>query len=177
MRSTTTIRGVTATVAAVLAAVLLAGCGGSGDGSGVASVSGDKGSAASGTGGKDDVAQAQEFVDCMRKQGVEMEDPDPETGKLNLRQFIGGGADMDKLRAGMDACRDSMPQSLKDKSDQQSDPETLGKFAACMRKNGVDVADPGPDGLDKDNLHTEDPDFPAALDNCRDLLTGKGGGR
>lgn len=175
MRRTTMTRAVTAGIAAALAAALLAGCGGSDDGSGVASVSGDKAAGTSGTGGEDDVAQAQEFVDCMRKHDVDMEDPDPRTGKLNLKQFIGGGADMGKLRDGMDACRDKMPQSLKDKSSQQTDPETLGKFAACMRENGVDVSDPGPDGLDRNTLHTEDPDFPAAMDECREVLTGSGG--
>ncbi|UNM16640.1 hypothetical protein J4032_21110 [Streptomyces formicae] len=172
----------------MLATVLLAGCGGSdGGGSDVASVKDasaaaeDGGSSGSGSGGKSDAEQAQEFVDCMRANGVDMEDPDPATGKLNLGAAMGPGADPQAMRKAMEACRDTMPQALKDKAAEKPDAqelESLKKFAACMRENGVDIEDPGPEGLDRGNLDTSDPDFQKALDACRELLTGAtGGGR
>ncbi|MEU2432150.1 hypothetical protein ABZ611_22050 [Streptomyces sp. NPDC007861] len=186
IRRALTARAVAVPVGTVLTAVLLAGCGGSdGGGSGVASVedanaAGDGGSGGGG-GGKSDAQQAQEFVGCMRANGVDMEDPDPATGKLNLGAAMGPGADPQAMRKAVEACRDKMPQALKDKAAEKPDAqelENLKRFAACMRENGVDMEDPGPEGLDRGNLDTSDPDFQKALDACREHLTGAtGGGR
>lgn len=181
--------------AALLAALtvsatgLLAGCGSGGDDSSeVASVDdrasdGDKGgSGGDGSGGDDaggdDAAQAQEFVDCMRANGIEMEDPDPQTGKLNLQEIVGGGADREALSEGLDACRDVAPQSLQDAGEAEQDPEALQEFTDCMRDNGVAMEDPGPEGIDPEAMPTADADYQSALDTCRDkLVTGSGGDR
>lgn len=154
---------------------LLAGCGGSGGGDDPQVASAGKGgtSATSGT-KKSNAEQAQAFVDCMRANGVTMEDPDPETGKLNLQQFAGSGADTTKLKKGLDACRDKMPQSIQVRSDQPLTPEQLDaqkQFAECMRHNGVDMDDPGPDGLDKQAILNGQKDQ-AAMTKCRDKLAG-----
>ncbi|WBB62545.1 hypothetical protein O7599_08430 [Streptomyces sp. WMMC500] len=171
--------------AALLAALtvsatgLLAGCGsGGGDGAQVASVDDQRSGGDEDGSGGDDVAQAQEFVDCMRANGIEMEDPDPKTGKLNLQEIVGGGADREELNEGLDACRDVAPQSLQDAGEAGQNPEALQKFTACMRDNGVAMEDPGPEGLDPQAMPTEDADYQRALDTCRDQLTeGSGGGR
>lgn len=183
MRNPVTARVLAVPTVAVLALGLLAGCGGSGGkDSGVASVSGGKSSASSdgGGGSKSNAAQAQQFVDCMRNNGVDMDDPDPKTGQLDLQSLkgTGGGADMQKLNKAMTACRDKAPQQLRKKADTKPDPEQLQKFVDCMRKNGVDLNDPGPDGLDDNDLSKAqaDPDFQKATSACRDYLTAAMGG-
>lgn len=170
-------------VAAVLAVGSLAACGGE-DGGGeseVASVSDGKPSR-DGDGGakRSNAEQAQRFVDCMRDNGVEMEDPDPKTGELSRPDVMpGGGTDIDKLRKAMRECRDEVPQDLRDRADRKPDAKQLKsmkKFAACMRDHGVAMEDPGPEGLDRDAILTDDPDFRDAMEKCRGKLTGAMGG-
>jgi hypothetical protein len=180
MRRRLTRRIPAATAAVLLAAGLLAGCGGGGDdGPGIASVA-ESGSA--GAGGEtqaasdsSDVEQAQEFVDCLRGEGLEVEDPDPVTGELNLQALTSADADRDKLMTAFQACQDKAPQSLQDRASQAPDTGQQKEFAQCMRDNGVDMADPGPDGFQPESLPTGDPDFDSALEACRDQL-GFGGG-
>lgn len=172
-------------IAALLAALavcstgLLAGCGSGGDdGSQVATVEDGKSGGAKDDSDDDDAAQAQEFVDCMRANGIEMEDPDPQTGKLNLEEIVGGGADRKALSEGLDACRDVAPQSLQDAGESKQNPEALQEFTDCMRDNGVAMEDPGPEGIDPQAMPTEDADYQSALDTCRDkLVVGSGGDR
>ncbi|MER7176565.1 hypothetical protein [Streptomyces mesophilus] len=162
--------------ALLVAALLLSGCGGSDEGSQVASVNDAKSPSAAGK--ADEAEQAQEFVTCMRDNGVEMADPDPATGKLDLEGVVGGGADRETLTKAMDACRDKAPQSLQDvggKPDAEQ-LEAMKKLAACMRKNGVEMADPGPEGFEQGSLTVDDPDFEKAMDACRDLLGAIRGG-
>ncbi|WP_407563092.1 hypothetical protein [Streptomyces sp. 184] len=173
---------------AVASTGLLAGCGsGNDDSSQVASVDDEKsggakdgkgGEGSSGGSGKDDAAQAQEFVDCMRANGIEMEDPDPQTGELDLQETVGAGADRKALSEGLDACRDVAPQSLQDAEEAGQNPEALEEFTGCMRDNGVAMEDPGPEGIDPEAMPTDDADYPSALDTCRDkLVAGSGGDR
>ncbi|CAL9279547.1 hypothetical protein SUDANB135_00173 [Streptomyces sp. SudanB135_2055] len=181
MRTPFTARAWAVPAAAVVAIGLLSGCGGSDDSSAkVATVSSGaatagNGAGSAGSGDTSNVKQAQKFVDCMRKNGVEMEDPDPQTGELNFQDLTGGGAKSTEMSKAMDVCRDKMPQSMQDQKD-NIDQESLQKFATCMRKNGVDVADPGPDGLDRDSMNQDDPDFQKAMDACRDNLGARSGG-
>ncbi|WP_105972959.1 hypothetical protein [Streptomyces geranii] len=182
MRRRLTRRIPAATAAVLLAAGLLAGCGGGGDddGPGIASVAESAGGGGSGgetaaASDKDEVEQAQEFVDCLRGEGLEVEDPDPVTGELNLRALATADTDRDKLMSAFQACQDKAPQSLQDQASQAPDTEQQQKFAQCMRDNGVDMADPGPDGFTPESVPTGDPDFDTALDACRDRL-GFGGG-
>lgn len=190
MRRRLTRRIPAATAAVLLAAGLLAGCGGGGDdGPDIASVaeseSGSESGSGSGSGGsggetaaasdKSEVEQAQEFVDCLRGEGLEVEDPDPVTGELNLQALATADADRDTLMKAFQACQDKAPQSLQDQATQAPDTEQQKEFAQCMRDNGVDMDDPGPDGFTPESVPTGDPDFDTALEACRGQL-GFGGG-
>jgi hypothetical protein len=182
MRRRLTRRIPAATAAVLLAAGLLAGCtGGGGDESGVASATTEEAAgqdqAAEGS-DKSDVEQAQEFVDCLRDEGLEVEDPDPATGELNLQGLADSGTDRDTLFQALQNCGDKAPQSLQDQADQppsEEQQEQMQQFAQCMRDNGVDMADPGPEGLAPDAVPTEDPDFDSALETCRDEVNVGGG--
>ncbi|WP_369036454.1 hypothetical protein [Streptomyces adonidis] len=180
MRRRLTRRIPAATAAVLLAAGLLAGCGGGGDdGPDIASVA-ESGSAGGGgetaaAADKSEVEQAQEFVDCLRGEGLEVEDPDPVTGELNLQALATADADRDTLMKAFQACQDKAPQSLQDQASQAPDTEQQKEFAQCMRDNGVDMDDPGPDGFTPESVPTGDPDFDTALEACRGQL-GFGGG-
>lgn len=180
MRRRLTRRIPAATAAVLLAAGLLAGCGGGGDdGTEIASVAGNESGSASGetqaASDKSDVEQAQEFVDCLRAEGLEVEDPDPVTGELNREALASADTDRGKLMSAFQACQDKAPQSLQDQASRAPDTEQQKEFAQCMRDNGVDMADPGPDGFQPESVPTGDPDFESALEACRDQL-GFGGG-
>jgi hypothetical protein len=59
-------------------------------------------------------------------------------------------------------------------SDPSDDAEAGREFARCMRENGVpDFPDPGPDGqLAQPHGDEDDPEFRAAMDECRELAPG-----
>lgn len=184
MRRRVTRRIPAATAAVLLAAGLLAGCGGGGDdGPDIASVAeSGSGSGSGGSGGetaaasdKSEVEQAQEFVDCLRGEGLEVEDPDPVTGELNLQALATADAGRDTLMKAFQACQDKVPQSLQDQATQAPDTEQQKEFAQCMRDNGVDMDDPGPDGFTQGSVPTGDPDFDSALEACRGQLDFGGG--
>lgn len=182
MRGALKVRALTLPAAAIVAMGLLTGCGDTDGGtSKVASVNGEGGTTGGGASDKSDAEQSQEFVGCMRDNGVDMEDPDPETGQLDMQSVMGGGANSDALRQAMEACRDKAPQAMKDRGGSQGNPdaaqlENMKKFAACMRENGVDMDDPGPEGFDRESMNMSDPKFQDAMGECREFLGGMMGG-
>ncbi|MFC0529432.1 hypothetical protein [Phytohabitans kaempferiae] len=164
-------------VAAAVLALALAGCGGDGgsDGGGIASAGGTAGPApgASPSAGKDSYEAMLEFTECMRGEGIEMDDPQPGGGvQLRLR-----GSDPAKAEAAMAKCRHLMPNGGEMR---RADPERIEQarqYSKCMRDNGVPgFPDPDPEtggimmragpgsGLDPD-----DPAFAAAQKTCEKL--------
>ncbi|GAA5047598.1 hypothetical protein HNP84_000341 [Thermocatellispora tengchongensis] len=112
--------------------------------------------------------KARAFAQCMRDNGVDLPDPDPDGG------FDTGGSidrQSEAFRTAMEACRAYAPGG----DLERADPERLDKaraFAKCMRDNGADVPDPDPDG-GFSSLAPEDPDDPAwqkAYAACGDEL-------
>jgi hypothetical protein len=149
---------------------LAAGCGSQQSGTGVASVatgSSAPSASATPTATADPQEQGRKFAQCMRDQGVPMEDPDPKGG--GGLSAIGEGVDKDKVRAATEACRAYTP--FKDRKELKPDEvEQLREFAACMRENGVDMPDPNPDGTFASgttrNYKRDDPQFKKAFEVC-----------
>jgi hypothetical protein len=167
--------------ALVLALAATAACGDSSDGEGVATVDGSSGNGGGAEAELTDEEQAQAFVDCMREQGIDMPDIDPngEGGLGSLRDL---DIPREELRPALDACRDQL--DFGGPGERQLDQETLDQlteFAECMRTNGIDVPDPDPNsgfGFGQGDFDPADPDFQAALEACQDELAGfrPGGG-
>lgn len=171
---------------ALTLAVGLTGCGsgdgGGGGGDGVASADGgekDKAAASSEPSLSRD-EMAVKFAECMRENGIDMEDPKPGKGvmlKVDKRTAKG------KLDEALEACREYNPQG--EAGEKGGDPEKPQEFAECMRKNGVeDFPDPEPGqrGIRMDGKTQEDPDAKAAAEKCQKSVfsggpKGKGGGR
>ncbi|MFB9660298.1 hypothetical protein ACFQS3_11070 [Glycomyces mayteni] len=111
----------------------------------------------------------QAFAECMREQGVDFPDPDPDggfAGGEELREI------MEDQPEAVEACQDHLAsgeQGLDDPEVQAS----LLEFSQCMRENGVeDMPDPGEDGFGPTLLEDgqADPEWDAAIEACQDVL-------
>lgn len=149
-----------------------------------------------------DAEQAMlDFAACMRDKGVDIEDPTVDAdGNIQfggLRPGPGeeeGDFDGDAMREAMEACGEDLEgitlgfggRSDIDVTEMQ---DTIVEYAACMRENGYDMADPdfsgagpgsGGGGGPFGEMDPDDPDFVAAQEVCQDILgdtlTGSGVG-
>jgi hypothetical protein len=164
-------RGALAAFPLILAvAVALTGCGSDGDGGdpGVASVDGGADTAdGSGGGGteSDRYAQSLAFAQCMRENGVPMDDPDP-GGRI---MFNGAGIDEATMSAAQDACQEFAPSGPGAGGGGGPQAEAMLDFAQCMRENGVEeFPDPEGGGMRINGDIADDPDFPAAQELCQE---------
>lgn len=119
----------------------------------------------------------QKFEDCLRDNGV---DVPKEGGPLRLK--MPDDVTIGKLRAAHEKCEDLLPEGGRGHFMIKRAPpevrEKLREFADCMRKNGVDVPEPG-DGPGRHELPAPPPGAEGGPDldklqkaerECRDLL-------
>lgn len=113
--------------------------------------------------------KALKWVQCMREKGVEVPDPDPATGRVQMR--FGPGTDQAKVQAAMQECKAFQPFGEGGQGGNPQQLEAQRKFAQCMRENGVPTfPDPQQGGMIRIDPSTgQDPDFPAAQEKCRPL--------
>ncbi|SDJ79020.1 hypothetical protein [Streptomyces indicus] len=168
-RSTRSLRGVLAAAPLVLA-LALTGCGSGDDGSGVASVSGAKKDGAEPSASADPQEMGMKYAQCMRENGVPMDDPEPGGG---IRLKVDGSIPKATVDKAMEACRKYQPQGGMGKNGEGA--KKMREFAQCMRKNGVeDFPDPEEGGgIRIDKGLADDPDFEKAQEACGDLMGGK----
>jgi outer membrane murein-binding lipoprotein Lpp len=136
-------------IAAIGAAVLLAGCGAKpDDGSKVASISGPSSSApVKAADNKSDEDKMREFAKCMREHGVDMPDPKPAGDGGGMAITLGGDEkDRSKLDAAQNACKHLMPNGGEMKPPSAEELDKMRKDAKCMRDHGIDMPDPDPTG-------------------------------
>jgi hypothetical protein len=165
------------TALGALLVLALAGCS-SGDAEEIASAGGA--ATTSNTEQVSDQEKAQEFVDCMRDNGIDLPDPEPDgNGGFD---FGMAGADVDRtspaFREAIQACRDKLPGGGDLNLDDPELQEQLRTFAQCMRDNGVDMPDPEPGagfGGGFADLDPNDPTVRAAVEACQDKLPQRGG--
>jgi hypothetical protein len=123
--------------------LVLAGCGGAkDDGLGVATVSGTQpGPSASASVALDEEERKQQFTNCMRENGVDMDDFEAGAGaRVAIR------ADDKKTNEAMQKCRQYLPNGGEPPKLSPEDIEKMRQFAQCMRENGVpDFPDPDPE--------------------------------
>jgi hypothetical protein len=183
-------------VALAAAALLAAGCGGGAGSAGIASLEGqDAGTTTTtaATGTTLDREQALlDFAQCMRDQGIDMEDPTmDENGTFHMVRPSGGGEGDPADREAMQAAREACSQYLEgiaqgfDRPDMTEMQDQMLEYAACMRENGVDMPDPdfstdssgGPGarlGFNTGDYDPSDPTFQAANEACQDIFGANG---
>ncbi|RSM42977.1 hypothetical protein DMA12_20270 [Amycolatopsis balhimycina DSM 5908] len=138
-------------VAALGAALLLAGCGAKADdGAKVASISTPSktgGPTAADNSGKSDQDKMREFAKCMREHGVDMPDPKPAGDGGGMAITLGDkDGDTTKLDAAQQACKHLMPNGGEMKPPSAEELDKMRKEAKCMREHGIDMPDPDPSG-------------------------------
>ncbi|MFG2002758.1 hypothetical protein ACGFNU_26720 [Spirillospora sp. NPDC048911] len=151
--------------------LVLAGCGGA-EGSGVASAGGTAVSASPSASLSAEEADLK-FAQCMRENGVNVPDPKPGTDRRDVR--LGKGIDRSKLEGAMKKCRPFLEAG--GKMPDLKDPkvrDAMTKFAQCMRQNGVDMPDPGPDGFFKMPTGVSEEKARKAREACRGLMPNVG---
>jgi len=195
-------RSIRLAVLAAAAALILTGCGGSGSAQGIASLedaAGDATATTEATGTTVDREQAMlEFAQCMRDNGLDMEDPTvDEDGNFRMMRPSGGGeggafepADREAMQAAREACSqylEGIAQGF-NRPDMTELQDLMLEYAACMRENGVDMPDPdfadtgesggqGPGarlGFNSGDFDTSDPTFQAANEVCQEIFGANG---
>ncbi|MEP7055436.1 MAG: hypothetical protein ABI912_09335 [Actinomycetota bacterium] len=160
-------------VLAFTAALLLVGCGGDGanktpkvatlqDGSKSSASTSASPSASQSVNADDTAKQLVAFAACMRKNGVQMSDPEVQAdGKIEMKASAGPGATGKKaskplagtgggpkldpnFAKAQKACKQYEPKRGKDIDPQKEAEMQAGAlaYAKCMRENGVDMPDP-----------------------------------
>ena len=158
-----------ATAALVIVPLLAFGaasCGGGG---------GRESTTASGTGTSSaaDIDKMRQYATCMRANGVDMPDPEPD-GRLTMKQSGDAASHEEKLRAAEARCRHLMPDGGKPSKPRPDQLAKLREESRCMRENGVpDFPDPDPEtgGIKIDakkggSLDPESPTFKKAQHKC-----------
>lgn len=130
--------------------VLVAGCGGGGDGGDkVASISSPPAAGAGDGKQADNVSdedKMRNYAKCMREHGIDM--PDPKTdgdaqGTISIDAGEGRPGE-DKMKTADDACRKLLPNGGEIKPPSPEELDKMRKEAKCMREHGVDFPDPDP---------------------------------
>jgi len=130
------------------------------------------------------------FTECLREEGVEIDDPtvgpdgNLQMGPIVIGGETGPGDDMDAVMRGMDdvfaKCEPLLGEVMftgDELPDFNEFEDQLLEYAACMRDNGVDMADPdlsGAGGMIEMMIDPTDPVFEAADQECRGILAGFG---
>jgi len=144
-------------------ALLLAGCGGSGGGT----------EAKSEQSQQDKTQEAMlEYAQCMRKNGVQVPDPQPsDPGSL----YDGVDTTSAAFKSADKSCAHLIAGVVQDREKQdpeqaQENQEELLTLAKCLRAHGIDVSDPVPgqtDGPFGKSLDRTDPAVAKALKACQ----------
>ncbi|GAA4679351.1 hypothetical protein [Phytohabitans rumicis] len=153
----------------------LAGCAGAeDDGPDVATVAGTKPApSASASVAADDEERRKQFTDCMRANGVDMDDMKVEGGGVAIR------ADKKETSEAMEKCRQFLPDGGEPPKMSQEDLEKLRQYAQCMRENGVpEFPDPDPDtggvGVMVGGKNGSKKEIEAANEKCKDKMPQMG---
>lgn len=127
------------------------------------------------------------YTECLRDEGMDVEDPEfDEDGSFRFRPVAADGGELDRevfqeARVVCDVHLEGVAVGF-DQEDRSEIEDTLVAYAACMRDNGYDMADPdlsrergvpgeGESGGGKPfgDIDREDPAFQAADEVCRDI--------
>lgn len=134
----------TMVVAAVGAALLLAGCGQAQDTGKVASLNSSNPATSSGEPKKGgfEFDDLRKYTKCLRDHGLDVPDPDPNGGRIKLAP---DNPDDPKAKAALEACKSLVPEGGSPPPMDAAEQDKWHKKAQCMRDHGVHMDDPQPD--------------------------------
>ncbi|MEV7229647.1 hypothetical protein AB0M79_21850 [Polymorphospora sp. NPDC051019] len=117
------------------------------------------------------------FARCMRENGVDVPDPQPDGGPIRLS--FGDGLEPGKVEAAMAKCETLLPDGGEIPDADPAELDRLRQFARCMRAEGIaDFPDPAPDGSIRGGpgISLDEPKVRAAADKCQRHAPGILGG-
>ena len=124
----------------------------------------------------DDEAKVMAFVQCMRDQGIEYEDPVVNSeGNVQRPELVEGvTVTREELAALYAACAHHLKGLTleRERSDVSEQVDYLVSLATCLREKGYDVDDPAAETLDQWNMDFrvefpwDDPKAKAAYEEC-----------
>jgi hypothetical protein len=124
--------------------------------------------------GASDVDLQLKYAKCMRDNGVDIPDPKADGSGMVV---LGGGADA-KSQAAIDKCKQYLPNGGEPKKMSPEELAAMVKYAQCMRKNGIDMPDPNPNGMTRAQP-AGDPAHMAKVDKaakaCEQFMPGASG--
>ena len=146
------------------AALVLAACGGSSGGG--SSASGGGANSGGGESAADEEETQLEFAECLRAQGIEVEDPKPGESLV-----VGDDGDPAAKKA-IANCDHRLGIAGQELSPEEAEEFKEGwlAFAKCVREHGLDMADPTFQGNGKvllDRSATASPAFESAREACQ----------
>lgn len=184
-----------------LTTTLLTSCGTAATDTGVASLAGSKSSSpaasAAASPAKNAEAELLAYVQCLRGEGLDVNDPTVDAdGNMTLRGSglgPGGGSgpetetpiDRTKLLAAQKVCGDVPTGAFGfNPEDMTGIQDAALAYAKCMRKEGIDMADPDFSGIAAGtpgagraliaDLDLDDPKIQAAMKTCQTVFTDAG---
>jgi hypothetical protein len=124
---------------------LVTACSSQGDGGdGVASMSDSNAPKSSATpaadDGKSDIDKMRDYAKCMRENGVDMADPDPDSGGGGIS--VGSEAEKKKVDKANDKCKHLMPNGGEPEKPTAEDLDRARQTAKCLREHGIEVKEP-----------------------------------
>jgi hypothetical protein len=97
----------------------------------------------------DNQEQSLKWTQCMRDHGVNLPDPDSNSGggiSGQSRKPEVPAPEDPKMKAAIEACRSLMPNGGAPPNVDPAQLEQIRQWAQCMRDHGADVPDPDPNG-------------------------------
>ena len=162
---------------ATVAAMLIAGCGGSASGGSVAHINGST-NAKSSTNSKTKPS-ALAWARCMRSHGVPNYPDSNSSGYFHFSPSSGINRQSPSFQSASTDCKSLSPAGTPTGAQSSQVTEAGLKFATCMQHNGVDVPDPKTNGSGiiqgGGNADPNSPAFQRARAKCSKFLPGAGG--
>ncbi|NEE00393.1 hypothetical protein [Phytoactinopolyspora halotolerans] len=111
--------------------------------------------------------QELDYYECLREQGVDVEDPDLNDQGMQLQVTP-------ETEAAHEACKDLAPMGGEPPEASQEDLENIQNFVECLRAEGIDMADPNPDGSLSmpEGADPNSAEFQDAMATCQSELNG-----
>jgi hypothetical protein len=181
-------------ILAVLATVLLAGCGSSGGSESSSEETTASSERAGAPGGFAGISK--ETRSCLKEKGVELPEPGqggppaggppegtpPEGGPTAGGPPQGFGKGGAKMKKAFEECGVELPQGKPEGPPMNSGAfrKSIKEYVACMGESGVELPGPNLSGegpvFKESEVDREDPKFKAANEKCQSRLGGPGGG-
>ncbi|MCG8924229.1 hypothetical protein [Lentzea sp. CC55] len=124
---------------------------------------------------KDETADMVEFAQCMRENGIDMPDPEGESGAIRMAVPAEGAGDGEKMKTAHEACKQHLPNGGEFKPPSPEEQDEMRRQAKCMRDRGYNWPDPKFEGGGPaETIELPDMEDPGVKQDMKDCGLGEG---